>query len=155
MGKGEGTERERRGNGEGTERERRGNGRTTWFKCGTGGGRVLVLEIRYILLWHNEKSYPPFLPLPPQAINNDGSLNTTFTSVVFTAKQNKTAARKDGTYVFLFLRHKTIEFPNFWLLLSASFYFSGYVACKQLWRITRSQSQFSRQKGQKRFLIKN
>lgn len=56
---------------------------------------------------------PPFLPLPPQAINNDGSLNTTYTSVVFTAKQNRTAARKDGAYVFLFLRHKTIEFPNF------------------------------------------
>ena len=74
---------------------------------GGGGGRNQV----YFIVTQR-KILPPFLPLPPQAINNDGSLNTTLTSVVFTAKQNKTAARKDGTYVFLFLRHKTIEFSN-------------------------------------------
>ena len=72
-----------------------------------GGGRNQV----YFIVTQR-KILPPFLPLPPQAINNDWSLYTTLTSVVFTAKQNKTAARKDGTYAFLSLLHKTIEFPN-------------------------------------------
>ena len=77
--------------------------------CVGGGGGNQV----YFIVTQRKILPPPFLPLPPQAINNDGSLNTTYTSVVFTAKQNRTAARKDGAYVFLFLRHKTIEFPNF------------------------------------------
>ena len=74
---------------------------------GAGGG-----EKSGIFYCDTTKNPTPFLPLPPQAINNDWSLYTTLTSVVFTAKQNKTAARKDGTYAFLSLLHKTIEFPN-------------------------------------------